>query len=285
VAAIAREIPASALVIVDRGLPSHLALALDFIFGRSSIAADFVLRDAAVDRVSALERLMTRTANAHRDVFVLAAPTPSGLRDALPPEWTPYAVRDVRVSYSGLERRRGAWPSQVQEAEHQMTVYRFLPPQHPVALPVRVDVGGVDFALSREGWHPAEIMLSASGRWTETAATLRLPAIQCRADAPLFLRIRAATLRPSKLIQPRVHLSLNGVRIGEVTPADSAFRVYALELPTVAVPQVCTAPSTFRIETGIFVPARATGSPDARELGVAVDWVEVAPDAGRTTGE
>jgi hypothetical protein len=283
VAAIVGELPASALVIVDRGLPSHLALALDFIFGRSSIAADFVLHGDTADRVSALSRLMTRTASANRDVFVLAAPAPSGLRDALPPEWTPYAVRDVRVSYSALERRRDAWPSQVENAEHHMTLYRLVPPQRQVALPVRVDVGGADLALSREGWQPAEIMLLASGRWTGTAATIRLPGIQCMPDAPLFLRIRAATLRPSKLIQPRVHLSLNDVRIGELAPTDSAFRVYALQLPAVAMAQVCTAPSTFRIETGTFVPARDTGSPDAREL--AVDWVEVAPDAGRTTGE
>jgi hypothetical protein len=285
VTAIARDVPPSALVIVDRGLPSHLALALDFIFGRSSIAADFAFRSDGGDRVGALSRLMARAAGADRDVFFLAASTPSALRDALLAAWTPYELRDAPVSYSSLERRRGAWPARVQDAEHHLTMYRLVSPRRHVALPLRVDVGGADLALSQGGWLPAEVMLSASGRWTGTSAEWRFPAAHCVSDAPLFLRIRAATLRPPKLIQPRVRLALNGVQIGELVPSDSAFHMYALGLPSVAVRQVCTAPSTFSLETGTFVPARDAGSPDERELGLAVDWIEVAPDAGRDSSE
>ncbi len=281
VAAIARDVPASALVIVDRGLPGHLALALDFIFGRSSLATEFVFRGDGADRVGALSRLIARTARANREVFFLAASASPGFRDALPAGWTPYEVRDTPVSYVSLERRRGAWPSQILDAEYHLTIYRLLSPQRQIALPLRVDVGRADLALSRDGWLPAEVMLSASGRWTGASAGWRFPAARCVPDAPLFLRIRAATLRPPKLIQPRVRLALNGVQIGELAPSDSAFRVYALGLPSVAVLQVCTAPSTFSLETGTFVPARDAGSPDARELGLAVDWIEVAPDAGR----
>jgi hypothetical protein len=279
--AFARDSPASALVIADRGLPSHLALALDFSFGRSALAADFVFRDAAPDRTAALTRLIAHAGLAKREVFFLGSSTPSRFPEALPAGWTPYQVRSVPLSYSTLERRRGAWPSQVRDVRDTVTVYQLVPPERHVPLPLHVEVGGLDLALSRGGWQPAEVMLDATGRWTGAAAAIRWPTAACAGTGPLVLRIRAATLRPAKLIQPRVRLAVNGVQIGELTPVDSAFRVYALGLPLAAVRQVCTAPSTFSIESGTFVPARDAGSPDTRELGLAVDWVELTPDAGR----
>ena len=67
--------------------------------------------------------------------------------------------------------------------------------------------------------------------------------------------------------------------VGEVVPANSAFHVYALELPPPAVSRVCSTATTLSIVAGTFVPARDAGSPDSRELGLAVDWLEVTPDA------
>ena len=77
---------------------------------------------------------------------------------------------------------------------------------------------------------------------------------------------------------------MNDVQIGELAPADSAFRVYALGLPLAAVTQVCTAPSTSRHrDRAPSCRPAMRAVPIARELGLAVDWVEVAPDAGRNS--
>jgi len=282
---IARDVPASALLIVDGGFPSHAALALDFSLGRTAISGDFVFREDAPDRRAALSRLIAHIGATSRDVFFLGSASPSTLPTALPAGWTPFPVTTTRLEYEALERRRTGWPSEVQKVEQPVTLYRLVPPQGRIALPMRVDIGGPDLQLSQGGWYPAEAMLGTGGRWTGPSATARLPAAACPSDRRLVLQIRAATLRPAGLIQPRVRLSLNDTPIGELGPADSAFRVYALGLPLAAVSQVCTAPSTLGIETGTFVPARDAGSPDRRELGLAVDWVELTPDAGRNLRE
>ena len=282
---IARDVPASALVIVDSGFASHAALALDFSLGRTALSGDFIFREDAADRRAALSRVIAHSGATSRDVFFLGKASPSTLPTALPAGWTPFPVKTTRLEYEALERRRTGWPSQVQQVEQPVTLYRLVPPQVHIALPIRVDIGGADLQLSRGGWYPAEAMLGTSGRWTGQSATARLPAAACPSDRRLVLQIRAATLRPAGLIQPRVRLSLNDTPIGELGPADSAFRVYALGLPLAAVSQVCTAPSTLGIETGTFVPARDAGSPDRRELGLAVDWVELTPDAGRNLRE
>ena len=281
---IAGDVPASALVIVDRGFPSHAALALDFSLGRTALSGEFVFREDAADRRAALSRLITHAA-ASREVFFLGNASLSTFPQALPAGWTPFPVKTTRMEYAALERRRTGWPSEVQKVEQLVTVYRLVSPQGRIALPMRLDIGGTDLQLSPDGWYPAEAMLDISGRWTGPSATARLPAVACPSDGRLVLHIRAATLRPAGLMQPRVRLSVNDVQIGELVPADSAFRVYALGLPLAAVTQVCAAPSTLGIETATFVPARDAGSPDRRELGLAVDWVEMTPDAGRNLRE
>ncbi len=92
--AIARNVPASAVLIVDRSLPSHLALAVDFIFSRSAVAADFALARSPERGPAALTRLMTRAARGAHEVLLLTAaedPRAPWLPGVLPAGWTPYA--------------------------------------------------------------------------------------------------------------------------------------------------------------------------------------------------
>ncbi len=160
-----------------------------------------------------------------------------------------------------------------------MSLYRLLPPQEGEPLPLRVEVGGTDLALSPTGWLPPEVMLSARGRWTQASANARLPAAICGTAARLFLTVRAASLRPPTVPQPRVAFWIDQLLVGEVAPTNSAFHVYALELPPPAVSRVCSASTTLSILAGTFVPARDAGGPDSRELGLAVDWLEITSDA------
>ena len=126
---IARDVPASALVIVDRGFPSHAALALDFSLGRTALSGDFVFREDAADRRAALSRLIAHTAATSREVFFLGNASPSTLPQALPAGWTPFPVKTTRLEYAALERRRTGWPSEVQKVEQLVTVYRLVSPQ------------------------------------------------------------------------------------------------------------------------------------------------------------
>jgi hypothetical protein len=263
---------------VEPGLPTHLDLALDFTFDRTALAQRQVPAAAPAVRAA-----ITRTLDARTPVFILArdgseAPSEdatalAGL--ALEPK------RTLTLPVDGLFPVLGAWPDAIERVVYPLSVYQA---RNIATLPWRVDIGGQDYGALGAGWRDRETLLGLSGRWTTgAAAEIAIPALDCAVRSPLELRVRLASLRPGRLPQPPVRVTINGDVVGSLTPEDSGFRVYALALSPALTGQVCRTATTMTLSAPQFVPRRDAGLADDRPLGVAVDWVEVGQPSAEVT--
>ncbi len=274
--ALTRAIPAGSLVLVERGLPGHFPLALEVIAGRTALAAGRTSEASA-----AVRRLIDRASAAKRPVFVVAA----AAKD--PPQLPMFeaaglalaAVAETSSVQPRLRPTPGQWPTHVDRRLWAVTLYRV---ERTAVLPWRLDVGAADFGALGEGWLGAESLYGTSARWTTGTAQVALPPLDCPAPVTT-IRIRLASIRPAGVVQPTVEIVMGHIPAAILTPDDSAFRVYALALPSDLGRQVCHSPATMTLRAPTFVPANSpAGSLDQRALGIAVDWIELtAADAGR----
>jgi hypothetical protein len=274
---LAGALPRESLVVIDSGLPSHLDLALDFTFDRTT------LKGSETTQPTAIRAVIERALNAGRPVFLV---TPDAAPQSRIDSTTigDLAVEPRRTMVFGVERLRptmGRWPEDVKRDVYQISLYQL---RNIASVPWHVDVGGQDHGVLGSGWLARETLLDVSGRWTTGApAKVAVPRIQCRAGQPMAMRVRLASLRPAGLAQPSVRVSLNDQDLPSLTPVDSLFRVYALGLPPAVARQVCAAPATMTLSAPSFIPRRDAGVGDDRQLGVAVDWIELtaADEPGR----
>lgn len=133
---------------------------------------------------------------------------------------------------------------------------RLAPP--PLA---RVDLGnGLDLGYARGVNLDERDGDGTTYRWTRDRAEVRLAA---PAGAAALLRLRLRGYRPAGA-PPEVRVSVNGQRVGAVTPG-AAWQVAEFQVPA------SDGPVVVRLETPTFVPGYA----DQRQLGAMLDWVEL----------
>ncbi len=270
VAALAAALPPDAVVLVDLGIPSHLDLALDFAYDRTAFAVD-----ASLDHPQDLVALAAHSLHAGHPVYLVAAssgidrPSAAGALRAF--AFTP--AGRFTLTTRRLAATTAAWPDQVRTASTTLTLHRMA---EAVPLPWRVEIGGDDFGTVGSGWLTAEMLLGQAGRWATARATVVVPRLQCDAGRPLRGAVRMASLRPAGVRQPRVEVRTGPRLLLSAVPRDSAFHAYAFAVPPDLAAAACTAPGLWTITADTFVPRRDAALPDDRELGVAVDWLELA---------
>ncbi|HWQ12243.1 MAG TPA: tetratricopeptide repeat protein [Roseiflexaceae bacterium] len=130
--------------------------------------------------------------------------------------------------------------------------------------PAALDVGGgLDLGFLR-GFHPAG---PAGARWTRAEAEVRLSA----PHPPVMLELRLASGRPAGAPPPDVTVLLDGREIGGIRPARE-LQTYRISVPPGALTP--GEPAVVTLRSGTFRPRDLDrASPDARELGVMVDWI------------
>ena len=141
---------------------------------------------------------------------------------------------------------------------------RLFPP--PLA---RLDIGnGLDLGYLRGVTLNERDGDGTTFRWTGSRAELRLVA----PGGPATLRLRLSSYRPVGP-PPPVHVSVAGRPLGVILPGGE-WQVHELPLVTAARPETVVV----RLETATFV----LGYADQRQLGLKLDWAEIAPaSAGR----
>ncbi|HET9224494.1 MAG TPA: hypothetical protein VFO07_18420, partial [Roseiflexaceae bacterium] len=136
---------------------------------------------------------------------------------------------------------------------------------------LRVDIGVWGDHTYISGVHAIESSSSEDYRWTAGRAELVLPNISQRYH---LLRLRAHGWRPDGAASPIVRLGVAGDEWGSLAIAPE-MRVYSVLLPR----------DQARPQTAIGFNSSIYSEPAGRQLGFAVDWIElrgVGPAAGPT---
>jgi toxin CptA len=132
-----------------------------------------------------------------------------------------------------------------------------------VAAPqLHVDVGTWGDHVYLTGTHAIEVSPGEDFRWTTAHAELTLPNL---GDQYRLLRLRAYAWRPNGQPPPAVDIDVAGQPWGRIQPTPE-LRIYHVLLPR--------EPANPLIRVGLTTNAQAQPG-DPRELGVALDWVEV----------
>lgn len=273
---IARHIPANALVLTDRSVSGHLALSLQYSFGRSALR--LASRPESSD---GLAPLIERSLETGRPVFAVIAPffddRPEGLwrRD-----FVNFGVREesvVPIRYRAVQAVTGAFPRALREDDSAVAVYRItaLDTQTRSSVPLTVDIGGDDFRFLIQGFHGAESIESVTARWTTGESHLLLPRLAGPTLAVPTLVLRLSAHRPAGLAPAVIHLAIDGIPVGVITGAASDFREFRMPLPPPALARLLERPAVLTLKTDTFVPSMLGLNTDSRPLGMMLDWIRI----------
>jgi hypothetical protein len=275
VALLARQIPAGAVVLSDRSAPSQLPLALQSAFARVTLPV--MQRPSSA---SSLRAFVDRVLASGRPAYVMIA----GYEGEVPLRlWRSDFVRfDVRragvipLRYTALVPALRGMPRQLPTTSVNVELYEVtaLTAGRSVGLPVVIDIGDVDFDAVLSGFYGREFMPSARARWTSGLARVALPRV-ASGLSPAALVLRAAAYRPAGIPAPTVRLSIDGTPVGTITGPGPGFAVYRVRLGEAAAARLRAGPTTLTLATDTFVPRAAGLGGDARELGVALDWIRL----------
>ncbi len=272
---IARHLPAEAIVISDRSSPSHLALALQAIFGRDGIQLT-----ERVPPGGAFHAFIDRALTAGRRVYVMLA----GYQTDLPRHLWRSDLEGLRVApafavplaYTLLESSAVTFPRRLAEVRVGMEVYEVgrEADAPPVALPFTADFGERDFAFALRGFYAGESMPSAHVRWTTGQAQVAIPRLAIGGPGATLV-VRLATRRPDGVAAPTVRVDLDGSEIGVIVGPRADFSEYRLALDGAAVSRLRAGDSILMFYADTFVPKAAGVGNDTRVLGVALDWIRL----------
>ncbi|HZR83353.1 MAG TPA: glycosyltransferase family 39 protein [Candidatus Binatia bacterium] len=179
-------------------------------------------------------------------------------------------VATVPVALTMLMNTYAGFPTERQLARYGIEVFDVAPGSRPGAADrdVLVDVGTLDTPYLRGGFSYKEVLGDGTtGRWTDGDASLEVPV---DAREPVDVAIRARVFDAAAGDPPLVRVLFDDRPVASFRPT-SDWQVVRFT----ALPRPYEGRSRVRLITPTFRPA-AGGSPDARELGVFVDWVRVA---------
>jgi len=272
---VARAIPPGALTVVDAEAPSHLALSLHYQFDRPSLVP-------SGPRGGAVERAAASALGEGRAVRLIAPskrPATTGLTAA---DFGTLVIRPalpVRIEYPVFAPNGRRLPVETTREVRDIVLYEV---RHAVAsdgrLPLRMDVGALDFGWLQGGFHENEVMQGTTARWTERDARIAVPPLQVHPDTPLIVLCRLAAPRPDGIAPPTVEILVNGLQVGAFVISNPGFTEYRVPLSPAAA-SAFRQGGTMTLRSATFVPAEAGNSADRRTLGVALDWIEVTSPA------
>jgi hypothetical protein len=275
VALVAGRIPASAVVLSDTSVPSHLALALQSTFNRVSLTLWERPSSAASVRAFT-ERVL---ASGHPAFVIVAGYEGESPRRLWRSDFEGFDVRLVAVSrlqFSGLVPALTGIPRQLPIMASRLELYEVaLPTERPgVALPLTIDVGDIDFASVLRGFHGRESMPLTQARWTNGEGQIVLPRL-APGDSTVTLLLRVASYRPEGYQPPALRLLVDGLAAGTIDRLGPAFATYRVSLDSNAAARLRAGITTLTLSTDTFVPKAAGLGDDARTLGVALAWVRL----------
>jgi hypothetical protein len=273
VQALAERLPAGSVVLADRLLPGHLALALQTTFGRPSI------RVMGRPPAGALRAFVSRASAKGRNVFFVAGDSADDPRQLRAVDFDGLRLDrmgEAPLRFTTLAASRTSFPRQLRRASVDVRLYRVQPGAWAErrALPARLEIGGDDFAWLDGGFHSTEAMPSAAARWTDGLARLRLPPLSVPDGRTLVLALRLAMTRPPGVALPHVEVRLDGEALGSVVDPVSGLTEYRLAVPGVLAARLASGGSILELRSATFSPRESGGSEDGRTLGIVVDWIQ-----------
>jgi 4-amino-4-deoxy-L-arabinose transferase-like glycosyltransferase len=266
--ALVEQLPARDLILFDDtvpvGLGDKLGTPLTYLYGLPVMT----LRQPEPDLDVLQERLRAWTA-AGREVIMVPGHQPAYFSL---PGWSLQLVGEFHLQYNSLEASYTRRPEAIMTTDQSIEFYRFVPgsAEGNAELPYRIDVGHGDFGALLGGFYGQELAGDLTFRWTGPAAELELPpgaVAQART-----MRMNMATFQPGVEAVP-VELVLDGAPWTTIE-VEQGYHTYTLPLPEV---KAAGDRVTLGIRTAGWSPSASGASLDNRDLGVAVDWIELAP--------
>ncbi len=265
-ARLAAALPADDLILFDDTAPvgwgDSLGTALAYLYGRPVMT----VRQERPDPAILSERLAAWTRDG-RGVTIIPGSRPAAF-DV--PGWELEPAGDMTLTYSSLESSYTHMPQQVTTHPMWIEFYRVVPAagEATASLPYRIDVGTTDFGSVLDGFYGKEMAGDVTFRWTESEASLSLPAEVLQQADTLILSL--AAYRPE---EDPVALSVVFDGTLQTTLAvEDDFDVYTVPLAA----QVPAGDAvTLTLQTDSWSPLAAGVGEDGRDLGVMVDWVEL----------
>ena len=259
----------NAIVVISEPFESVFAdnfgVPLRFLFEHS--IATIRQDDASV--LPFIDQMMTYAAEQDKPVQLIAIdPIASAVREALllqPVEMFPVTLKVLMYSFYD-------YPSVIQTSYYGIDIYDVSGVRPPAVstscMPIEVDIGGLDTAFIRTGFHDKELVPGApTTRWTSGGAELDIP---LSGKVPITIELRAMTFRPPNLPEADVTVWLDEQMIGRFKPSKT-WQIFSFQAHSQATQGV----SSLRFETATFNPANLQPSGDMRDLGFVVDWVRI----------
>lgn len=216
-----------------------------------------------------LERLLAKAAAAQRPVQLIAAnPIAPAVRSSL--QLQPRSTFEIRLS--ALLSTFYDYPSVTQPAYYGWEIYDVLGPHLSLTntLPLTIDIGTLDAAFIRSGFHGKEVLPDgASARWTQAEAVIDLPVAE---NGPLSISVRALVFRPVNVSATPITVWLDGRKIGEFTPGET-WQNYSF----VGQAHPISGTSSLRFAATTFNPQQLQLSADNRDLGFMLDEISLKP--------
>jgi hypothetical protein len=275
VAHLADQLPRDAVVLTDRSVPGHLALALQYTFGRLALRMD--ARPMGDDGV---EPLVERILAAGRPVFAAIAPLvverPTGLRRSDVARFEMREAFTTTMRYGVVVPVRGLFPRRQRVDEVPITLYRITARDTAAtARPLTIDIGDDDFAFIIRGFHEPESFQSGKARWTTGDSLIALPRLESSSTTSPTIVLRLSAHRPPGMAPPAVRLAIEDIPLGVLGITTGDVREYRLALPEAALGRVLAAPTMLTVSSDSFIPNAVGLNDDRRQLGVLLDWVRI----------
>ena len=273
---VANHIPAGAIVLTDRSVPSHLPLALQSTFGRQGLQ----LSGRLPPRGALREYLGTVLAAGRPAYVALAYFSHDASRHLWRSDLKGLYVRPagvVPLRYTVLVSSGTAFPRTLRTVETNVELYEIkrAAAAQAAALPLVLDLGEGDFAFALRGFYWSESMPSALVRWTNGEAQILVPRLAVPEGRGLTLVLRLATYRPEGIAAPVVRVALDDAEIGVITGSRPDLSLYRIAMNPSALARLRTGESVLTIRTDTFVPKAAGLGSDTRVLGIALDWIRL----------
>jgi hypothetical protein len=250
----------------DAGSDVHvIALPLAYIYAKNVL----VLQPARPDKASFAAFLEWAHTKYRRVLFIGGGGT-----DLLSHRYAVRPVASDRFQVPEYDSALNAYPRFIRRKEFEYGEYEFLAaPAADEGMWFDLDVGTQD-DLHVLRFHAKEQVDGRSFRWTRAVSYLSITTIPA-SSRRLILTMSDGGRSPAAPAA-RVDVFLHNQQVGSVTVAGS-FRAYEFPIPPDLAARAAAAddPAELKLLTATWNPARVTGSPDERDLGVMLDRVTI----------
>jgi hypothetical protein len=167
-----------------------------------------------------------------------------------------------------------AYPTGVDSKEFDITLFELRPARGFTPGPIDIDVGGEDDLNVANFFAKEQNAEGMRFRWTKQVSRVLLLGVESGAREVIVWMSRGG--RPASAPPGEVRVSIDGVELGTVTPADG-IQPYGFALPPAIAEQAAAQPDPLRLrlEVPVWNPRELLGAPDSRDLGVIVTRVQV----------